>query len=451
MADREPEVEEFLGYHLERAYAYRAELGVVDAAGRKLADRARRRLGSAGLRAFRRGDTRAAINLLERASALPATDERAGLELAPDLGFALFQAGELERAETVLRGAIESASAIGDDDVQLRATLVQGQLRVFTSWEEVDIAATTREVEASIAALQHSGDELALARAYLFLWFLHQFQGAPAPRREYAERAFEHARRAGSRLDESWALCAIGYSLLDGPTAVAQCVEIGSAMLRRLDRDPLGQATVNAFVAPLLAMQGRFEEAQALAVQSRAVIYERTTGTRRAIVDLWIARTALLAGDLDEAERAARIALTLAVDIADSWFVVLSSIDLARVLCGRGDAAQALQLLEESEHHPSPPDWEILCRRPAVRALALARLDRLAEAEAFAQQAVRQVQDTECLGFHADALRALAEVLQRSDRVVEAAAALADAMQLLERKGNIVGAAETRAALLQLA
>ena len=58
--------EEIVGYHLERACAYRASLGPVDAEGRALARRAATRLGAAGRRAYERGDLHAAVGLLAR-------------------------------------------------------------------------------------------------------------------------------------------------------------------------------------------------------------------------------------------------------------------------------------------------------------------------------------------------------------------------------------------------
>ena len=68
--DREQEFEEILGYHLEQAFRYRAELGPIDAEGRQIGTRASERLGAAGRRAFARGDLPAATNLLARAAAL---------------------------------------------------------------------------------------------------------------------------------------------------------------------------------------------------------------------------------------------------------------------------------------------------------------------------------------------------------------------------------------------
>src|SRR5438034_3410633 len=67
---RETQFEEILGYHLEQAVRYRSELGPLDEAGQVLAGRAADKLGSAGRRAFGRGDLPAAANLLRRATAL---------------------------------------------------------------------------------------------------------------------------------------------------------------------------------------------------------------------------------------------------------------------------------------------------------------------------------------------------------------------------------------------
>ena len=86
------EFEEILGYHLEQAQRYLAELGPLDVRGREIGADAARRLSSAGRRAFARGDMHAAANLLRRSSALlqidrsvpPADPPRAGRGAARD-------------------------------------------------------------------------------------------------------------------------------------------------------------------------------------------------------------------------------------------------------------------------------------------------------------------------------------------------------------------------------
>ena len=58
--------------------------------------------------------------------------------------------------------------------------------------------------------------------------------------------------------------------------------------------------------------------------------------------------------------------------------------------------------------------------------------------------------ETEFLGYHAEALLVLAEVLRLAGRLEEAAGALEEAVALYERKGNVVSAAKARAALDEL-
>ena len=85
--------DELVGYHLEQAWRYRTDLGLVDVRTHRLAAEAGERLGDAGLRAWRRHDTPAAVNLLGRAAALIDRASPRRLELLCELGVALRGAG----------------------------------------------------------------------------------------------------------------------------------------------------------------------------------------------------------------------------------------------------------------------------------------------------------------------------------------------------------------------
>jgi class 3 adenylate cyclase len=106
--ERASEYDEMLGYHLERAYRYRFELGTLDERGRELGARAARRLGSSGGRALARGDIRAAVSLLERAVVLLDADDTARRELTIKLSIALAEAGQLTRVDALLRKRVET-------------------------------------------------------------------------------------------------------------------------------------------------------------------------------------------------------------------------------------------------------------------------------------------------------------------------------------------------------
>ncbi len=106
--ERANEYEEILGYHLERAHRYLAELGPADERGRALATRASARLGSSGRRALARGDIPPAVSLLERAVSLLPNDDPARRDLTLKLGIALAETGQLSRADALLHDRIEA-------------------------------------------------------------------------------------------------------------------------------------------------------------------------------------------------------------------------------------------------------------------------------------------------------------------------------------------------------
>ena len=98
------ERDEILGYHLEQAHRYRAELDPEDAALPELAGRVNEHLAAAGNAALERGDYRAASSLLERAAEMyPPEDERR-LALAPELASAFHETGN-ERYVEILDAA----------------------------------------------------------------------------------------------------------------------------------------------------------------------------------------------------------------------------------------------------------------------------------------------------------------------------------------------------------
>ncbi len=117
----------------------------------------------------------------------------------------------------------------------------------------------------------------------------------------------------------------------------------------------------------------------------------------------------------------ARDVVSWAAEAADSWFFGLASLVLARVVCLRERPSEAMVILDEAARRPQSPDLEVVVNSRSVRAMALARLGRLEEAETLAREAVDLAAPTNFLRFHADALVVLADVLSRSGRPSEAA------------------------------
>jgi len=444
---RAAEFEDIVGYHLEQAHRFSAELDSADERALRLAAAARERLDSAGRHAFRRGDVPAAAQHMERVRSHEGPAPQAWLALAPDVGFGLFQAGELEQAERLLDDALVRSHDAGLRPPELSAWLVRELVRLYNQPERVDLPATRRRTEGLLPGFAETGNDLSSTRAWTLLWHIYQCTRDAASLRHAAERGLEYARKAGSRLDEAWSLSLLGWSLVDGPTPVREGAEVCESLLRHVRHDPLVETVISSFAAHVAAMDGRLPDARALILKSRAGLRELGTGTLRSIIEVEVmcSRVEDLGGDTAAMEQAARSAVRHSDEMGDRWFQVLAMIDLAQALCYQGQAGEALQVLDESDELPSPPDVYIEIKRPAVRALAFAGLGRLDAADAIAKQAVALAEGTLFLGLFAEALLTLATVERKRGFALEASEAAGRALVLLERKGDVVSAARARA------
>src|SRR5262249_3530322 len=214
------------------------ELGWDAARTSGLAAEAARRLGSAGIRAWQRNDTPAAVNLLERAAALSAADDDRRLELLCELGVALRSAGAIRRAGEVLMEAAAAAELLDDRRAACRAQLELANVRLFSSpgGRTGELLAAAR---AAIPVFTAAGDDRGLFRAWRLIAYAEGAMSCHyAASTEAATRALHHGRRSG------WSTAAclgdLAAALYLGPTPVSSAI----ARCRRLMRgvDLAGQA-----------------------------------------------------------------------------------------------------------------------------------------------------------------------------------------------------------------
>lgn len=228
------ESDEIVGYHLERAYHYRIELGPADAAALTLSERAADRLAAAGEKAAARGDMRAATSLLSRAAALyPSRDPR-WLSLQPSLGRALHDAGQWDRATAVLSEAVEAALATGDRRVAADANVALTHLRLFMHSNSTHDEARA-QLEDAIRVFEEFEDEAGLARALGIAGQLRFWAGHAASAIEELERAAHHAQGAGDRSQEIQSLQYVLIAGLHGPMPVEEALQRGEQIRGRAD------------------------------------------------------------------------------------------------------------------------------------------------------------------------------------------------------------------------
>jgi predicted ATPase len=255
--------DETVGYHLEQAVRYSAEVAPRHERRHDLAARAAERLGTAGRGAIHRGDVRSAATMLARAVELLPPNEASRVRLLPDLAEALASVGELSRAAEVLDDALERAGNLADVHAMWRARLQSQWLRF-----QIDPAVVTADVlsdaHAMVTEFERLGDDRALAHAWHLIAWVHLTYGRVSALAEAVSRGREHARAAGDAMtDDDLSVMAL-LALPTGPASAREAVAEAEV---ELDRGrAVGARRVESAALLVLAIfaafEGRFDDAR---------------------------------------------------------------------------------------------------------------------------------------------------------------------------------------------
>ena len=437
------ELDASVGFHLEQAYRWRAELGPVDAHGRELARRAGEALTRAGRSALRAGDAPATVHLLERALSLLGRQDPLRSQLIPDLAGAIFVVGELDPGDVLVAEAIESARLSGAQGPKWHAILARDRVDLYGDPDRADLDEIAANAHQALAAFGELGDDQGLSRAWAVLGDVEWMRGRVASAGSGAQKAADHARRAGSRFEEMFALTYMGWSLVDGPASVEDGVHGCQELLHRAEGNPGAEAELLCHLGVLEAMLGRFSEAREHAAAglslTRGIGWRETLGVQQILSG----EVELLAGDPVSAEERMREAVDVLTEVGDLWFLSTVAVRLPRAVYAQGRYEDAFVLTEKLlRQAPASQDMEWQIRHRSLRAKLLARRGSQDEADTLAREAVSLARQTDFLNFHAEALVDLAEVLTLAGRGPESHASLKQALELYERKGNLVAAAQ---------
>jgi class 3 adenylate cyclase/predicted ATPase len=432
------ELDEIAGWHLGQAIRYRRELGLgVDAV---LAARAGRHLAAAGRGALARLDLRAAGTLLEQAlELLPAGDDGRP-EIALGLAETAVYAGRLERAEELL------AEAAAAERTRSRATLLQLDVLLHARPQEVAAYAVT-ELPAVLERYEAAGDERGMARAHLAFARVHQLAGRMGPRLVEAERAAQHARRAGDRatLTEALASASAAVSMIADPvTARAKLAEYAAAAPEHAAFVDFGLAMIRADLA--LGAR-RFDEARAQQRRCEEILDELGMDMRRWTMARFGGEVELAAGDAAAAIAQLRRACDELAKLGEHSYRSGCAVILAKALYEDGRPEEAEREAIAAEREGATVDVINFAAGRSVLARIHTDRGQLERAEEVARSAVAYAFETDIPRVRGDALSALGQVLVAAGRPPEAAQAFQDALALYEHKGDLTEVAATRARL----
>ena len=442
------EFDEFLGYHLEQAYAALRDLGQVDERAKALAERASVPLASSGRRAFARGDMPAAANFLTRALALrPGEADPGRLQLLPDLAFALLEVGDFTRVQEVITEATDAAVARGDRRLEAQALVLGLWLQLFTDpegWAEEAQRGAARAIE----MFQQLDDERGLAKAWSLLGVFHLFTCRFGSAEEAWDQAARHAAAAGDERERLEALSWIPLVVWGGPTPVEAAIRRCDEVLEQAGGDRKAMATALFTSAKFEAMRDDTAKARELVTRARALLEDIA-------LTVWLAGpftqmsawVEIMAGDHGAAEAQLRWGVDTLREMGEfAWLPTVAGILAEAVyLQGRYDEAEEVVTVGEETAGSEDAYSQALLR--SVRAKALARRGRAEDAEPLAREAIAFLEPTDFLFMQAFAQTSLGEVLLLTGRRDEAEAELGAAAALAEAKGYTVGARQTRALL----
>jgi class 3 adenylate cyclase len=445
--DQRSEADELVGYHAERAHAYRKELRPADPSLTQLASWAADRLGAAGIRAWKRADTPAAVNLLARSAELSLADSENRAELLCELGVAQRWAGELELAEETLADAI--AAAARDRRVSLRAQIELAHARLFRdpshgAGELLELAAK------AIPVFEELGDDRALGRAWRHVGYVRGgMECRNANWEEAAERALVHYRRSG--WSAAGCLAELAAALFYGPTPVSDAVRRCDELLEEAT-DKAGRANILVYKGGLEALAERFDEGRSMLAEAATIyqeideVYGLANNSGRVL-----GRLELIAGDFRAAELALRKSCDTLERFNDWAGLSTTAADLAQALYGQGRVEEADGWTELAQTRARSDDLSAQFSWRAIRAKLEAQAGNVEEGTKFGFDALEIVERTDALMQHGEVLLDLAETLRSADRLEEASDCVDAALSLFAKKEDAASAGKARALLSELA
>jgi len=328
------------------------------------------------------------------------------------------------------------------------ALLGLSSLRVFSGSSD----GLLNDVNEALRAAEELGDPLTLAQAWNLLGRIEgTLMGALARAEDAWRQALEHAERADLRAERAESIGWLMMSANFGPLPV----EEGIARCRRFHDEAVDDSFIrgNALVelGALEAMRGDFGRGRELLDEGLETISRLGFSLRAAMSAQEAFYVEMLAGDLDAAERIAREAYVTLERMGERGYLSSMAALLAHALAGRSELDEAERFSRTSEQTAAADDVfsQVLWR--TARAKVRARRGDLPGAEALAREAVALAERTDLLNTHGDTLADLGEVLLLGDRGDEAAAVLARAAEILERKGNLASLDRARSTAQEVA
>jgi class 3 adenylate cyclase len=444
------ELDEIVGYHLEQAYRYRAELGPLDAAAEVLAREAASRLVRSGDRAHERGDLPAAQALFGRAAELFAPDSADRRRAVAERAYLLAQLGEFEAALELADDAEAGATAAGDEALLARLALLRLEVR-NQSDPSFPLQEALAEAEGAQETLERLGDEPGAVWGLRLVGNLYGWLGQSRRASEVWQRALERAERISPRSGDEILMWLLWESWW-GPGTTEAGLRRSAESIERARRsgskrlEAVGLAIRGVFEA----YQCRFDEARADMSAGRTLLRELGDTIYWSGVATLEAELELVAGDPQAAYDALSEAHPVLAERAETGYLATLVGFRAQAALALGRDEEALELADETARLSAPDDFDPLTRLRLVQAQVLARRGDLARAEELLREAGEILAPSDYSIVRTDLALSQADVARLAGEPEAEREALARVVAAADEKGILPVAERARERLAAL-
>jgi class 3 adenylate cyclase len=435
----QPDVDESVARHLERALLLRQELGERGERSAALSERAGGLFAAAGSRAFAALDYITSSDLLGRAAALLPLRSPPRLTLLPNLGAALADSGRAEESEALLAEGIAQARAVGSEREALRATVQLLSNRIYGSSTDAEIDSSAVEARRALDAFTAVNDSVGMAEAAIALDNLAYVRGRIAEAQMWASEALRHALAAGCpREATQGAGDLLGFAIV-GPVSFDEFPATAFGLPSR--GEPMSDSVSHALMAVAALAAGDDGGFQEHLGRWRDLLDRHGLTWLAAAHAMEIAMVEMFVGKAEAAERRIREAREFFVAIGNLWYISIADEVLCEAVGAQDRPREFLKLADAFAATVLVADRENLIKRQLVLARAHLLRGSPVEAEIATRRGLELAEHTDLVLDHTNALLLLADVLDALDREDDAATARGEALIKLRAKGNLAAVA----------
>jgi tetratricopeptide (TPR) repeat protein len=372
------------------------------------------------------------------------------LEFSSELGNALFHAGRLTDAKTVLATAVQDATRLGHEKLSLVAAVHLADLGIHTG-SDASLDDTLALARHAAEVFEAAGDDRALIHAWEVIHSVGFARGDVVGSLPFAERALAAAERIGDIGRQAAERGSIIALLFYGPSALDECIPSLEDTLTwaRANGSRWLEALTLRFLGEAIFEQGRLREGRELRLRGELIREEIGQPVAKASGqgDFSIGEVAIDGAAVEARMRAGYDTLKA---LEEKGFLSTVAANLSQVLYWRGRYEEADHLALESESLGVEGDVTTQVGWRAARAMLHARRGDISQGEALARDAVERATATQYFSLIPESYLALGEVHRIAERDRKSAEALEQALRAYAEKGFILSADTVRARLAEL-